>query len=293
MNAHLLTTLAVLGFLAPLAGEENKIAIFRQTGDPDVVRRFEQPPEEWVGAFTSLERWKGSRGFTPESQATKETGVGWLSDGRDRLFRGLRAPSGAPHAVFTGRRSADHTQLNCPDAHPRVKAGEQVDVVSGSFDITVCFADNDHPKAREVFNSFFQIFERSPQGYRPAYGLFYHKQRLRAGAWDDNPFVPGVTLERGYWYRIRFDVTLRNDGARTVLSVWPVDSSGRQGTPQVSGLMIEHRRGLRRQSEARSFPVMIGAYTWGLNGKELMEAATLISSYRQGPLKVHPSKPET
>jgi hypothetical protein len=158
--------------------------------------------------------------------------------------------------------------------------------------MTVCFADNDHPKSREVFNSFFQIVERSPQGYRPAYGLFYNKQKLRAGAWDDNPFVQGVTLERGQWYRIRFDATLRDDGARTVLSFWPVDASGRQGLPQVSGLVIEHQRGLRRQNESRSFPVMIGSYTWGLNGKEKMEAATLISAYSQGPLTVHPANPD-
>jgi hypothetical protein len=126
MNSCLLILLAILGFFVPLAVGESKTALFRQVRNPDFVRRFEQTPQEWVGEFTNIKRWKGSRGFTRESQATKETGIGWLSNGRDRLFVGIPAPRSTPHAVCTGRRSADHTQLNCPDAHPRVMAGEPV-----------------------------------------------------------------------------------------------------------------------------------------------------------------------
>jgi hypothetical protein len=93
--------------------------------------------------------------------------------------------------------------------------------------------------------------------------------------------VPGVTLKRGQWYRIRFDARLRHDGARTALSVWPVDGEGRLGSPQVSGLVIEHRKGLQLPGIARSFPVMPGSYTWGVPGREPFSAATLICAFRQ------------
>lgn len=262
--------------------KKQPVASYRQSTNPEFVRRFEQKPSGWTAGFGSDKDWRGQRGFSESSRASKETGIGWFSDGKNRLYREIRAPRDAPHAICEGQFSADHTQLTAVDAHSRVKAGQQLDEVAGSFDMTVAFMDDGTPRTRNVFNSFFQIFEHSKErGWRPAYGLFYHGGKLKVGAWDDNPAVPGVTLERGRWYRIRFDVTLRHDGARTVLSVWPVASDGRQEKALISALVIDHQKGLRLPGLARSFPVMAGSYTWGISSREKNSAATLISAFSQ------------
>lgn len=84
------------------------------------------------------------------------------------------------------------------------------------------------------------------------------------------------------------NVSLRHDGATTARSVWPVDSNGRQGGPLVSGLLIDHRMGLRLPGLARSFPVMVGSYTWHLHGREPASAATLICAFSQSASPENP-----
>jgi hypothetical protein len=264
------------------AADDGKSATYSFVKDPEKIRSFERSPTGWQAGFGSEAGWRGTRGFTAESRATKETGILWFSNGKENLYRGIKAPRGAPHVVCEGQFNADHTQVTAIDAHARVKANEKVPEVAGSFDITACFADDGTAGTRDVFNSFFQIFERSQErGWCPAYGLFFHKDGLRVGGWDDNPLVPGVRLERGKWYRFRFDVSLRNDGGNTLLSVWPVAIDGSQGKPIVSGLMIDHKRGLRHSGLARSFPVMAGCYTWSIHGKDPVSAATLICAFSQ------------
>jgi hypothetical protein len=264
------------------AADDGKTANYSFIKDLGKIRDFERAPTGWKAACGSEAGWRGTRGFTAESRASKETGILWFSNGKENLYRGIKAPRGAPHVVCEGQFSADHTQVTALDAHPRVKANDKVPEVAGSFDITVCFADDGTAGTRDIFNSFFQIFERSQErGWCPAYGLFFHKEGLRVGGWDDNPFVPGVRLERGKWYRVRFDVSLRNDGGNTLLSIWPVAANGVQGKAIVSGLMIEHKRGLRHPGLARSFPVMAGSYTWSIRGKDPVSAATLICAFSQ------------
>jgi hypothetical protein len=275
----LLLTVASLVMLGMAA---EKKATYHPATNRDFITAFERPPSGWVAGFRSVADWKGERGFSAASQATQETGQGWFSVNGMNPYQSIRAPKGADYAVCEGQHNADHTQLHGLPARQRAKAGEAVNAVEGSYDITVAFQDDGTARTRGVLNSFFQIFEESKEhGWRPAYALFFMEERLLIGAWDDNPAVPGVTLRRGQWYRIRFDVTLRNDGAQTVLSVWPVDAKGQQGPPQVSALVIEHRKGLSYSGLVRNFPAMPGCYTWRVPGKEPYSAATLISTYRQ------------
>lgn len=276
----------LVGLVAPIharAEDRAPQAVYSYLEKPADLRRFERSPDGWTAAFTSERGWRGTRGFRPESQGTHETGFGWFSDGRNHLYRGITAPRRMPHAICEGRLNADHTQLNAQETHRRVMAGEPAPEVAGGFDMIVAFADDETERTREALNCFFQIFERSTEhGYRPAYGLFFAGGRLQVGAWDDNPPIPDVVLERKTWYRIRFDVQLREDGARTVMSIWTVGSDGARRDRVVKGLVIDHAKGLRHSGVARYFPVIIGSYTWGLPTDGPSSMATLIAGFRQG-----------
>jgi len=286
LKSTFLIPLAAAFLLMPGVAAE-KTATYHPATNRDFITAFERPPVGWSAGFRSVAEWKGERGFSPTTQATQDTGRGWFSVNGMDLYQSMRAPRGADYAVCEGQYNADHTQLHGVPARQRAKAGEVVNLVEGSYDITVAFQDDGTARTRGVLNAFFQIFEESKEhGWRPTYALFFMNEKLLIGAWDDNPPVPGVTLHRGQWYRIRFDVKLRNDGARTVLSVWPVNASGQQGPPQVSALVIEHQKGLVYPGLARNFPAMPGSYTWRVPGKEPYSAATLISAFRQNePLK--------
>jgi len=259
-------------------------ALCRRAVNREFISTFERPPGGWVAGFRTVADWKGERGFSQRSQQTKETGRGWFNIGGNNPYQAIRAPLGRDYAVCESQFNADHTQLTGLDARPAVKTGETFDSVSGSFDLTVAFQDDGTERTKGVLNAFFQIFERSKEhGWRPAYALFFKNEQLRIGAWDDNPPVPGVRLLRGQWYRIRFDAELKHGGACTILSVWPMDADGRQGAPQVSALVIDHRKGLMLPGLARQFPVMSGSYTWQVPGREPYSAATLICAYGQNP----------
>jgi hypothetical protein len=281
-----LPTFAILfaatgGLVAPAATNRAEV-VYHVISNAQFVASFAQPPKGWMAGFRSTADWRGERGFSEKSRASSETGIGWFSMGGSNLYRGIRAPRDANHAILEGQYSADHTQLTGLDARKRTKKGEQLEIVTGQIDLTVAVADDGTPRTRDLLNCFFQIFERSTEhGWRPAYGLFFKNERLLVGAWDDNPAVPGLELKRGQWYRIRFSVGLRHDGARTLMSVWPVDAGGRQGEPLASCLVIDHAKGLRLQGLARSFPVMVGSYTWAKGGRTPFSAATLISDFRQ------------
>lgn len=267
---------------ASAAGTIWAAAVYHVISNAQFVSSFSQPPKGWVAGFRSASDWRGERGFSDKSRGSSATGVGWFSIGGSNLYRDIRAPRAAPYAVCEGQYSADHTQLTGLDARKRTKKGEQLEGVTGQFDLTVAFADDGTQRTRDLLNCFFQIFERSTEhGWRPAYGLFFKNERLLVGAWDDNPAVPGLELKRGQWYRFRFSVDLRHDGARTVMSVWPVNTEGRQGEPLASCLAIDHAKGLRLQGLARSFPVMVGSYTWSKSGPIPFSAATLICAFQQ------------
>lgn len=276
------TTVAMTALSASAADTNRAPARYHVISNSQFFTSFTQPPKGWAAGFRDATDWRGERGFSEKSRGSSGTGVGWFSIGGSNLYRNIQAPRGVPHAVCEGQYSADHTQLTGLDARKRAKKGEQLEGVTGEFDLTVAFADDGTQRTRDLLNCFFQIFERSSEhGWRPAYGLFFKNERLLVGAWDDNPAVPGLELKRGQWYRIRFSVGLRHDGARTVMSVWPVNAEGRQGEPLVSCLVIDHAKGLRLQGLARSFPVMVGSYTWSKGGPTPFSAATLICAFQQ------------
>lgn len=285
MTRPALILLATAWLVQTGRGAENQ-ASYRPATNSDFIAAFGRPPTGWVAGFNSTADWKGERGFSERSKATNATGRGWFCVGGKNPYQNMRAPLGANYAVCEGRHNSHHTQLTGVDAHQGTKAGEALEVIEASFDMTVAFPDDGTARTSEVLNSFFQIFEHSKEhDWRPAYALFFCKEQLLVGAWDDNPPVPGVSLRRGQWYRIRFDVKLRHDGARTVLSVWPVDSNGFQGPPQVSALVITHKKGLVFPGIARHFPAIAGSYTWCVKGPEPYSAATLISAFSQSVWK--------
>lgn len=254
----------------------------RQATNKEAIKRFEESPAGWKAGFRSVKDWKAQRGFSTESQASEQTGVGWFSVNGKNRYRDIQAPGGVDYAVFEGQHCADHTQLHGLEARKPCKAGERVTDVDVAWDMTVAFQDEGSARVSSVLNAFFQIFERSKEkGWRPAYALFFEREKLLVGAWDDRTAVPNLTMKRGQWYRIRSTVRLKEDGAMTVLSVWPVTQEGKQGEALVSGLVINHQKGLQLSGLARSFPVLVGSYTWCVKGKEPFSAATLICSYSQ------------
>jgi hypothetical protein len=256
--------------------------VIRQATNLEAIKKFEQSPTGWKAGFQSVKDWKAQRGFTPESQASEQTGIGWFSVNGKNRYKDIQAPGGADYVVFEGQHCADHTQLHGVEARKASKAGEEVASVDGAFDMTVAFQDDGSARVSSVLNAFFQIFERSKEkGWCPAYALFFEREKLLIGAWDDRTAVPHLTLKRGEWYRIRLTVTLKQQGAVTVVSVWPISLAGKQGEALVSGIVIEHRKGLQLHGLARSFPVLVGSYTWCVKGKEPFSAATLMCAYSQ------------